>query len=317
MILQDLQEEYERDLVGSLIYERTRNLIDRFLRHRDPRIYAGGAYDYRDSIEDVLNDFVLEVLIGERQIDYVMSVAEDLADYDRLVQRHIRRYLARTRNRTVVDNLIDRSIPILRSDPFSVVSEAGGSEGFGMADRDYSVTGVATDDELRRAAALSQAIPKVRSEATERAPKVYTAEHLAAVLRILVETVSGPIDRSELQKFFDLILTAWTPSFLDTDEGAISDVDEGPEEATLVNDTAQRILEEMSAEEMIIFQYKHANLPDRELAAHLGLSRQSTAPRKAALFARIEAEIADLEPRTRARVLYHVSLKIAENASEK
>src|SRR5262249_39412435 len=104
MTFDQLTAEFHSELVGGLIYERVRELVDRLLRHRDPTIYARGAHDYRDGLEDVLNDFVIDVLIGERQIDYVMITVDDLDGFDKLIQRQLRRYLARTRTRTVIDN---------------------------------------------------------------------------------------------------------------------------------------------------------------------------------------------------------------------
>src|SRR5688500_17677047 len=110
MTLEELYAEYseaspsgDRRLIGSFIYGRVRALVERYLRRRDPRSYAQCAHDYRDSLDDVCHDFALEVLIGERQIDYIMSVAATIDDFDRLVQFQLRRFLARTRNRTVVD----------------------------------------------------------------------------------------------------------------------------------------------------------------------------------------------------------------------
>lgn len=306
----DFQVEYGRDLVGELIYARVRLLTDQLLRRRDPVVYARGAHDYRDALGDVVNDFVVDVLIGERQVDYVMAAAHGLDDFDRLVRRQIRRYLARTRMRTVVDNLIDRSVAEMRSPPFAV-SGSGILERFTLAEYPGDPDTAVTEAELRRAAALAQAVPKIPSEATERAPKIYDAEGLRRVLTVLCRAVKSPLSRQDLQAFFENLLTAWAPSFLEPEEEQDRPaVDLTPSEQSVVNEAANQLVATMTEEERLIFQYKYANLPDREVAGALGLSRQSTAPRKQALFTRLTDELSDHERHIQSAVLARINMLI-------
>lgn len=310
MTFDDFAREHSRNLVGDLIYARVRHLTDGLLRRRDPVVYARGAHDYRDALEDVLNDFVVDVLIGERQVDYVMATARDLDDFDRLVRRQLRRYLARTRVRTVVDNLIDRSVAAMRAPPFAA-SGSGDLERFTLADEPANLGTGATEADLRRAAALAQVVPKVPSEATERAPKIYDAEGLHRVLTVLCRAVKTPLSRHDLQSFFDDLLTAWAPSFLEPGEDQDRPaVDLTPSEQSVVNEAADQLVAAMTEQERVIFQYKYANLPDREVAARLGLSRQSTAPRKQALFARLTDELSGHERHVQSAVLARMNMLI-------
>jgi hypothetical protein len=310
MIFDDFQREYARDLVGELIYARVRLLADRLLRRRDPLVYARGAHNHRDALGDVVNDFVVDVLIGERQVDYVMATARHLDDFDRLVRRQLRRYLARTRMRTVVDNLIDRSVSAMRSPPFAAAG-SGELERFALADEPGDPDTSVMEAQLRRAAALAQAVPKIPSEATERAPKIYDGEGLRRVLTVLCRAVTSPLSRQDLQTFFEDLLTAWAPSFLEPGEEQDSPaVDLTPSEQSVVNETAHELVATMTDEDRLIFQYKFANLPDREVAEALGLSRQSTAPRKQALFARLIEELADYERQLQTAVLARINLLI-------
>jgi hypothetical protein len=171
MTFEDFEAEYRSELVGDLIYTRVRQLVGRLLRHRDPTVYARGAHDYRDALDDVVNDFIVDVLIGERQIDYVMSTAGDLDSFDRLIGRQLRRYLARTRERTVVDNLIDRSIQVLRAPPFEAQG-IGELERYVLAGAPVLNEGSPTESELRLAVARAQAVPKIlaQGEGRSRAP---------------------------------------------------------------------------------------------------------------------------------------------------
>lgn len=312
MTFEELRREYEAELVGEGLYARITNLADRLLRRRDPRVYAQGAADYRDTLGDVVNEFLLQVLIGERQIDYVMLTAGDLGEFDRLLQYHLRRFLARTRTRTVVDNLIDRSVLVLRDLPFSVVAGSGASERYGLSTRSYAQATGSDDREIRRAATLAKVVPKVPSEAVEREPKVYDAEGLAGVLRLLVDRSAAPVGRAELQVFFGYLLTGWTTSILGlSEEDQPVEASLSPEQEVVVSDTARTLVQTFAYEDRVIFQYKFANLPDRELAAELGLSRQSAAPRKAALFARLRDELSGFDDKLQAAVLNRIALEIA------
>src|SRR4051794_16994893 len=108
-MLEDFRAEYITRTMGPLITERVRGLVDAMLRHRDPAIYARGAHDYRDGVDDVLHDFTIDVLLHEGQLAYIFDNAADVDGFDRLINYQLRRYLARTRQRTIVDNLLDRS----------------------------------------------------------------------------------------------------------------------------------------------------------------------------------------------------------------
>lgn len=311
MTFASLEHEYRTVLIGSEIYARVRLLADRLLRRRDPTVYARGAHDYRDALGDVVNDFVLAVLIEERQIDYVMATVTDLDSFDRLLGRQLRRYLARTRTRTVIDNLLDRAIGLLREPPF-VSQGSGSTEAFSLDHSPEPSGAPASESDLRRAAALAQAVPKIASQGEERAPKVYDSDSLRGVLIILSRQVSSAVTRRDLQTFFEHLLTAWTPSFLEHGEEfekRASDL--LPSDEVVISETAMQLAASMNDEDRLIFRYKAANLPDRVLATALGLSRQSTAPRKQALFARLMTELSDVDQDLRALVLGHLSILLA------
>lgn len=306
-----LEHEYRSVLIGDEIYARVQLLAERLLRRRDPTVYARGAHDYRDALGDVVNDFVLAVLIEERQIDYVMSTAADLDSFDRLLGRQLRRYLARTRVRTVIDNLLDRATSLLREAPF-VAQGSGSAETFSLDPALEPSDAPASEGELRRAAALAQAVPKIPSHGEERAPKVYDSDGLRSVLVILCRQVAPAITRRDLQTFFEHLLTAWTPSFLEQSEDFEEPAsDLLPSDEVVISETAMQLAASMNDEDRLIFRYKAANLPDRDLATALGLSRQSTAPRKQALFARLMTELSDVDQELRARVLGHLSSLLA------
>jgi len=305
MTFDALREEYLSEIVGERIYARVRDLIARAMRRRDLTIYGHGSLNWSDAVSEVLHDFVLDVLIGERQIDYIMAVSAGQDDFDRLVHRHLRRYMARTRQRTVIDNLIDRAIERLRQPPFRA-DGVGAEERFALSDATWD--DLASNDDVRRASALAQAVPKDRSAAEERAPRIYDSERLTRILTVLFGEVRGWIRRRELHIFFELLLTPWTASFLDDNERndpAASELD--PEQEALVNDTARELVTELNGEARTILVMKSANLPDRDVASRLGVSRPTVANRKAEVFEAVRRHLELVDPALHSHVLARVT----------
>lgn len=313
--LDELHAEYLAEFIGKSIYRRITKIVKSLLSKRDPYIYARGSSSAEGS-SDAIQDFVLEVLISEGQIDYVFTVAKSIGDFDRLVRFQARRYLARTRVRTVVDNLIDRALDFLRTSNDFDVSTIGDREYFSYRAEASLESPLGPRVGLNRAVALAGAVPKLASGGDQRAPAVYSAERLETVLRILFANSPGPVGISELEDFFSKLLTAWKPSFLGLDGGVeIADHSLLPEEETLVMNLAPSLAADMTPEERAIYAFKYANLPDRELAAHLGISRQSLSPRKQRLFDRLATELADVSPGVQVAVLERLAAVISDGRS--
>jgi hypothetical protein len=302
-------------VIGELIYTRTKTIVNSLLSRRDPAVYARGLAG-SDATADVLQDFVIDVLIGEGQLDYVFTVALTIDDFDRLLRRQARRYLARTRVRTVVDNLIDRSLAVLRDADDIERFTIGNREVFLSPTSDREQSGSGSERRLNTAVALAAAVPKLPSDGDQRAPVIYPAEALGQVLRIVVDTYGEPIGMAELESFFSKLLTAWKPSFLGLDSDLEpTDLALLPEDEVLAMSLAVSVAESMTSEEQEIFAFKYANLPDRELAAHLNLSRQSLSPRKQRLFERLAEELSELGEEIQATVLERLAAIVARKRS--
>src|SRR4051812_40708446 len=109
-MLEELRREHRQLTIGPLILERVRRMVEGQLRRRDPMIYANNSRDYRDGLDDVLHDFVIKVLLQAGQLAYVLKVASTIDDFDAITNYQLRRYLARSRERNIIDNLVDRSV---------------------------------------------------------------------------------------------------------------------------------------------------------------------------------------------------------------
>jgi hypothetical protein len=309
-----LRQEYEAELIGERIYARVHDLVSRAMRHRDPAIYGHGSPDRIDAVDEVLQDFVLDVLIRERQIDYIMTVSSGLEDFDRLMTRHVRRYLARTRKRTLIDNLIDRAVDRMSQRPFRAVA-VGNDERFSLGGitPDHPVS----DEKLRVAAAVAQKVPKDRSDAEARAPRIYDSDRLTQVLSILLQEGRGWVRRADLQRFFELLLTPWTVTLLDDTESVdVAARQLGPEQSVLVEDTVSRLVGALDEEARTILMMKSANLPDRDVANRLGVSRPTVAHRKAEVYATVRAELELVDPALHSHIVARLDqLLVAEDRS--
>ena len=113
----DIKGEYAAEVIGPLILAEAHRAVTSASRRYDPMVYARAA-DWADAIDDTVQQLVVDLLLGDGQIDYMMSVSRDLDGFRGLMALQVRRLLARTRTRTVVDNLIDRARTVLRAAPF-------------------------------------------------------------------------------------------------------------------------------------------------------------------------------------------------------
>ena len=311
----DLHSEYVISRMGSLIYERILSKVDMYLRNRDPRIYAEESWSSEDGREDVAQSFVEQVLLREGQLDYFFLVSTDLQDFDKLTQLHLRRFLARTRKRSAVDNMLDRLLGILRDNPFRIFSGTGNQERFGLdglSDPEIH----ASEEDIKSAATLAMLVPRLKTTATEKRPRIYDEKGLNSLIQILFHRVRAPLTRSELQEFLELVLSPWQLSDLDMNvKEELSDSSFQPDEVLLANQAASSLFVLLSEQDQIIFQLKFANESDQKVAKALGLSRQSTAPRKAELWSKIQEELSDFDSRQQEAVLTQLFFMISESTN--
>lgn len=308
MTLDDLRAENLACTIGDAIHDRIARLVEQQLRRRDPTIYARGSHDYRDALEDVVQEFILEILLNRGQLAYFLDTAATIDEFDALANHQIRRYLAQTRERTIVDNLIARATALLKADELVTVSGPSSSPSFvlrsvvvgGSGDRDMS---------LQAAAAVAkESVPRVFSNPDDRLPKVYTDEGLATLLRIFLREAACEVDKADLQKLFELLLTPWLASVLGLDEAENPLLEAlTPGDQVMVEETAVRIASNWSEEDVIVFRYKFSNTRDDLLARRIGVSRPTAAARKQNLFDRLRDELEDVEPALRQPLIHHLA----------
>jgi hypothetical protein len=288
-----LQSEFAEATVGPLILGEVERAVEIAIRRHDPVIYAG-ASDWSEARHDLVQDVVLTVLLEERQLDYLMQTATTLDDFRALLFRQIRRLLARRRQRTVIDNLLERIRVILGASPWQRVAgpvERYQASGVEKADR------AATDEEIRLAAVRIAAIPRIRFNVSERAPIVYASSELETAVSVMAETLATPLGLGDVDRILRLVLTDWIPSFLEEGEETLATQDEEltPEEMVVVQDIVDRLLVATTAEQQLILRRKLEGTADGAVADELGMSRPTLAARKDAVFEIVAGELEGLD----------------------
>ena len=308
MSLENLRAENLACTIGDAIHDRIARLVEQQLRRRDPTIYARGSHDYRDALDDVVQDFILEILLNRGQLAYFLDTATTIDDFDALANRQIRRYLAQTRERTIVDNLIGRATAVLKDDELVTVSGAAGSPSF-LLESVGATRSADREVALQLAAAVAkESVPRVFSNPDDRLPKVYTDESLVTLLRVFLREAACEVHKTDLQRLFEVLLTPWLATVLGLDEAENPLLEAlTPGEQVMVEETAVRITANWSEEDVLVFRYKLSNTRDDLLARRIGVSRPTAASRKQNLFDRLRDELEDVEPELRQPVIHHLA----------
>lgn len=213
----DLCQEYEAETIGQLIWTLTVELAGRVAHRYRPLEFNRGAPWDDATIEELAQQTAVDLLIGERQIDYIFTVADGAEDVRRLLTRNVKRALWRRRSATVVDRLMERVRRMASQRPFSLQSEAG-QRWITLAERPGAPRAL-NDAEIRAAAAAAHGVPRLIERVdSERASMVYSPGALGELLHAVID-VTGGVFESDLARVLRIVLASWLPASLVSDEG--------------------------------------------------------------------------------------------------
>ena len=288
-----------------LLGELTR-LTTPVVRRYSTRVYAGGV-SWSDALEDLVAEVVTYLLLGERQLDYILDTASDESHMSALLVRQVKRQLGRRRMVTVVDNLIGRCRQILDEEPF----EAPETGVYRLSGVGIATISPALDAELRAAAMEVARFPR-QSSSGDRAPTVYSTEILKRVLKVVAQLLPNGFTIRDLDAIFRLVLTDWFPSFLEGDEETLP-VEIGllTEEESEVTETKERILAECTDEHLFVLRGKFDSRSDGDLARELGVSRPTLAKRKEEVLGLMERELIGLSEAVQTAVMAEINAHLA------
>ena len=298
----DLRREHEAVTIGPLLWALTVELAGIVGRRYRPAAYNRGAAWDDASVEELAQETAVELLVGERQIDYIFNVADSTEDVRRLLVRNVKRALWRRRSTTVTDRLMARVRELASQPPFSTRSEA--QQRWITRTDEPGEPRALNDAELRAAVAAAHQIPRlIEREGAERASMVYAPAALREVLHAVIEPTGGVFEH-DLARIFRILLTAWLPPSLVSDEGAESADDAAPApdavggvEREEMESAVRDLVDSLNAEDLTVLVCKAQGLSDNAVAERLGRSRPWVAGRKQAVLGHADATFARLPER--------------------
>lgn len=287
-----LREEFERKVIGPNVLQEIRNACQSRARKYPPTIYGGSSTWDEDAISDLVQDVIVDRLLGENQIYYLFDVSRTIKDWRALLDRQIRITLARRRVRTVVDNMLDRARRVLRRDDKVTVSKFGRWTVFKFVESTQEYKPF-TDEQVIRIVEIVRVVPRQPPSKSDRAPSVYGKRDFEALLHIVLKEAAGGVTVRDLGMVFEKVFTDWVPAVLELSEEIPHREIDAPDTAPEVREALGRIIAQMTKEDAIIIRGRLAGLPDVEVASILDISRPTLIKRRNILFNKIIHPIAD------------------------
>lgn len=272
----DLLHEHRTEVFGALWLDLLHRAVRSATPHYPPSVYSETGEWNDHARENLVQVVALDQLLAQGQLEYIIATATSTESAAALLHRVVRRTLARSRRRTVIDNLLDRA-RALRS--FAPASGAGASN----------------DQVLAAARAVAQA-PRVHIHSDERAPAIYTTATLKTVLQTVDSHLGPDFSERDLARILEHVLTSYLPSALIQGDGRSIDASSEltPDQEAVVADVLSALLTSMTPEQSTIVAMKLADHSDTVVAQHIGVSRPTAAKRFKDATAVIEEAVVDL-----------------------
>lgn len=315
--LDTLAREYRTMGIGPVLLEEVREVIRGVVRGYDPVVY-GQVVSWELGLDDLVQEFGLEVLVGQGQLDYAMTVAGDRLHFRRLMARQVRYLLARRRRRTIIDNLLDRAKKRVNAPPFRLLS--GRSEwSYTLADKAVAPGRVSQGEAHDLASGMAD-LPVVPSRSRRRAPTVYSEGTLERILATVAGSVACSVRVSDLDRIFGIMLTSWVPAFVKDSGRALAQAEAGglsSEQRAIVNQQVRRIARSCSSSHREVLRLKLEGSSDREVADALELSRPTASKRKREAMRELARELEGLDDDVRIAVMDALGSELARSRGGK
>lgn len=278
-----LRREYEREVIGPGVLREVHRASQARARKYPPTIYGLSSSWDKEAIDDLVQDVVVERLLGESQIDYLFDMARTLSDWRALLDRQVGITLARRRVRTVVDNLLDRAKRALRNNDGVATSKFSRRTVFTLRGSSQPYQPL-TDQQIRRIVEIVRVVPRLRPGRAERTSSLYRRKDFEILLHTVLQEAEGGVTVRDLGMVFEEVFTDWIPAILELEEGGSYSKSESPEAVVEIQETAKQIIEKMTKEDAVIIHGRLAGLPDVEIARLLDISRPTFIKRRNILF---------------------------------
>jgi len=275
----ELRAECDRDGIGPLFWEMLVSVCSGVARRYPPEVYNDGASWSDESLVDLAQDVVLERLLGENQLEYVLRLATDEDSLRRLVSFQVKRALNHRRSVTVVGRLTTRVREMVTEGSYAT-AELGG-EVYVSADT-VEPSRRLTDGEIREGADLIRSVPRLPSSLTgERESRVYQRDGLEEVMGRLLERFGG-VAINDIRKILEITLTAWLPTILrgSEEESLAASSPELELQRNQMTELIEQLTQQLEPVHRTVLLGKSQAIADNDLAASVGRSRPWLADRK-------------------------------------
>ena len=311
--LERLAAEAAEQRVGVLWLAEVRAACLDVSRRFDPAVYAVVERAWtRSEIDDLVQEVVLEQLLRQGQLDYILDVSESLGDVQRLLRLRVRRQLVARRRRTVIDRLLVRIAAILDGPDFEQLPRAEPAR-FRPAGSEHQST-APSEARLDRAAAAIRFLPTSDSGG-DRAPAVYRAGVLRRLVNLCFEHAGASLSIGDFDRILRFALTSWYPVLLDLDAGS-EWLTESSEPEPRWEELVQHLMTELPDADKLVLGLKLSGASDSQLAERLGVSRPTAARRRVAAFDRLRdawsSVGADLKPEQASRLAQEFYWKLEQ-----
>jgi RNA polymerase sigma factor (sigma-70 family) len=269
--------------IGPLWLSEVRDACRRTVRRFDPTVYAVAERSWtRGEIDELVQDVVLEQLLRQGQLQYILDIAESIGDVRRLLRQQVHRALVRRRRRTVVDQLLTRIRELLRPPAFEIVGPGPRHRPFGSG---FGLDPV-PDSVIRKAAGAIRMLPKTASSG-DRSPMVYRSDVLKAVIGLSFEAAQTSLSIDDFGRILRDALTSWVPVVLEQSDESETSSAESTDLSFELEETVAEVLAALDETDRVALRLKLAGEPDSQLAARLGVSRPTAANIKKRAFERL------------------------------
>ena len=246
-----------------------------------------------DDVDDLVSEVVLNRLLEQGQIEYIVSASASVGSARGLIGMHVKQVLAGRRVPTQADRVADRL--------WSAFQRSGE-----VVDGGQEVTVRPSGSEwpaesgpypVGEAVRILSGLPRLPNRGVDRASPVYSSDTLDSAVRLIWESIPIPVTRTTVREICHQALTALIPALFQLDEGlsgALQTLDLSPEEETLVRDAVSSLLDLLNPEQREIVA-SVGLLKDAELADLLGVSRPTVIKRRQEVSALVVSALEGLE----------------------
>jgi DNA-directed RNA polymerase specialized sigma24 family protein len=278
----------------------TEALLDFFGGVLEPIVTLRDAIDAGRLCEYEYWPTVVHLVDG--QMEMLTKEIRTITGFDVALAELVRDVMGRRRQRTVIDNLMDRCRDIAKSHPFELHG-SGASLAICIDGMLGNPLRGSDARELRDAGQRVALLPRIPARTTERAPRIFRSETLSLLLQSLIEVLERPLLLNDLRRIFELALTDLAVRELQYLEVSASEEgDAEPEYANLDQATARgpgmaepepdpallanaaaiagNMYEELTEDQRTIVRLKLGNTSDSDIARALQISRPTAAKRK-------------------------------------